>query len=109
MKLLLALALLLVCLVFTQDTAQATTRTEARQTSKAFAVAKMPEVRRFTPQGVAWARTYAGSCSRIPDGRWACQPVILYRTRQNEHGRCTWNIVVLAPMAAAEADGGCVL
>jgi hypothetical protein len=89
------------------DVAHATTRPEAKQTSKAFAVAKMPEVRRFTPQGIAWVKTYAGSCSRIPGGRWGCQPVILYRTKAGEHKRCAWDIVVMAPMAAAEADGGC--
>lgn len=90
------------------DVAHATTRPEAKQTSKAFAVSKIPEVRRFTPQGVAWVRTYAGSCRPIGD-RWACSPVLRYRTKAGEHGRCTWHIVVLAPMAAAEADGGCVL
>jgi hypothetical protein len=104
----LAGVVLLVALLFTQDTAQATTRTEAQQTSKAFARSKIPEVRRYTIQGVAWVRAYSGSCNPIGD-RWACRPVLRYRTKAGEHGRCTWNIVVMASMVAAVADGGCVL
>jgi hypothetical protein len=88
------------------DVAHATTQSEARQTSKAFAVSKAAEVRRFTPQGVAWLRTYAGSCRPIGE-RWACKPVLRYRTKAGEHKRCAWDIVVMSPMTAAEADGGC--